>query len=108
MIYRKKCFLKVVVLYFGIYHCQWVGLVFCDVFLLAGACACDGAGFHLEGQCSVQVLGYLWVPYVWAGLLALAVLDMSISCSCFNVALPKYLPLACYFSLGSLLVLLFP
>ena len=42
---------------------------FYDVFFIEGTVVCvlvDGAGFHLfEGQCSVHVLRYLWVPYVF-------------------------------------------
>ena len=64
-----------------------VGLVSCDVFLVGGACACvllvDGAGSRLsEGQCSV--LWLVWgisvgSVYLWTILLALSVLDTSIS-----------------------------
>ena len=55
--YFKKA-LQVVLLVVESAPVHGVGLVFCDVFLVGGACACvlvAGAGPRIsEGQCSVQ------------------------------------------------------
>ena len=55
---KKKVLRVLVPLGCGVCPHEWVGLVFCDVLLVGGACSCtlvDGAGYRLsQGQCSVQ------------------------------------------------------